>query len=74
MKNTCPFQNQCQATNLIYGADVQKRVNNEKNIYSGLATTTFKERLEIIEKTSTASNTTKTLSCRKIYGDEKMRK
>ena len=74
MKNTCPLQNQYQATNLIYGAYVQKKVNDEKKIYSGLATTTFKEPLEITEKTSTASNTAKTQSCRKIYGDEKMRK
>ena len=52
----------------------KKKSTMKKKIYSGLATTTFKEPLEITEKTSTASNTAKTQSCRKIYGDEKMRK
>ena len=50
-KNTCSLQNQCQTTNLIYQADVENEVNNEKKIYFKLAAKTFKE------------CTTKTLSC-----------
>ena len=45
MKNTCPPQNQCQTSNLIYQVDVENEVNDEKKIYVGLATTTFKDRL-----------------------------
>ena len=44
MKNTCPFQNHCQTPNLIYRADVENKVNNEKKMYFGLAATTVKER------------------------------
>ena len=44
VKNTCPLQNQCQTPNLIYRADIENEVNNEKKIYFGLAATTFKER------------------------------
>ena len=43
VKNTCPLQNQCQIPNLIYEADVENEVNNEKKIYFGLAATTFKD-------------------------------
>ena len=42
VKNTCPLQNQCQTPNLIYRADIENEVNDEK-IYFGLAATTFKE-------------------------------
>ena len=56
-KNTCSLQNQCQTTNLIYQADVENEVNNEKKIYFKLAAKTFKE------------CTTKTLSCWNIYGN-----
>ena len=42
-KNTCSLQNQCQTTNLIYQADVENEVNNEKKIYFKLAAKTFKE-------------------------------
>ena len=44
MKNTCPLQNQCQTPNLIYRADVENEVNDEKKIYFGLAARTFKGR------------------------------
>ena len=44
VKNTCPLQNQCQTPNLIYRADVENAVNDEKKIYFGLAATTFKDR------------------------------
>ena len=44
MKNTRPLQNQCQTPNLIYQADVENELNDEKKIYFGLAATTFKER------------------------------
>ena len=44
VKNTCPLQNQCQTPNLIYRADVENKINDEKNIYFGYAATTFKER------------------------------
>ena len=44
MKNTCPFQNQCQTSNLIYRVDVENEVNDEKKIYFRLAATIFKER------------------------------
>ena len=44
MKNTCPFQNQCQTRNLIYRVDVENEVNDEKKIYFRPAATTFKER------------------------------
>ena len=30
MKNTCPLQNQCQTPNLIYRADIENEVNDEK--------------------------------------------
>ena len=44
MKNTCPLQNQCQNPNLIYRADVENEINDEKKIYFGLAATTFEKR------------------------------
>ena len=34
VKNTCPLQNQCQTPNLMYRADVENEVNDEKKIYS----------------------------------------
>ena len=43
MKNTCPLQNQRQTPNLIYQADVENEVNNEKKIYFGLTVITFKD-------------------------------
>ena len=46
VKNTCAFQNQCQTPNLIYRADVENEVSDEKKIYFGLPATTFKERFE----------------------------
>ena len=45
VKTTCPLQNQCHTPNLIYRVHVENEVNDEKNIYFGLAATTFKERL-----------------------------
>ena len=43
-KNTCPLQNQCQTPNLVYQADVENEVSDEKKkIYFWLAATTFKE-------------------------------
>ena len=44
VKNTCPLQNQRQTPNLIYRADVENEVNDEKKIYFGLAATTFNDR------------------------------
>ena len=37
------LQNQCQSPILIYRADVENEINDEKMIYFGLAATTFKE-------------------------------
>ena len=42
-KNTCPLQNQCQTPNLVYQADVENEVSDEKKIYFWLAATMFKE-------------------------------
>ena len=50
VKNTCSLQNQCQTSNLIYQTDVQNEVDNDKKIYFGLATTTFKERFRDHQK------------------------
>ena len=44
MKNTCLLQNQCQTPNLIYRADVENEVSDEKKIYFGLAAKAFKDR------------------------------
>ena len=74
LKNTCPLKNQCQTSNLIYRADFENKVKDEKKIYFGLAATTFKERFENHKKISTTSSTAKLLSYRNIYGHQKMRK
>ena len=61
-------------SNLISRADVENEGNNEKNYISDLLQQFLKNGLEIIKKISTTSSAGKILSCRKIYGHQKMRK
>ena len=43
MKNSCPIDNKCLTSQLIYQADVTNNSDNEYKYYLGLAETTFKE-------------------------------
>ena len=61
-------------SNLISRADVENEGNNEKSYISHLLQQFLKNGLEIIKKISTTSRSGKILSCRKIYGHQKMRK
>ena len=44
VKNSCPLDNKCLTSQLIYQADVTNNLDNEYKYYLGLAETTFKER------------------------------
>ena len=68
VKNTCPLQTQCQTQNLIYRADVENEINNEKRYISDLLQQLLENSLEIIKKISTTSNTAKILSCQNLCG------
>ena len=68
MKNSCPLQNQRQTPNLMYQAEAENEVNNEKKIFLDLLQRLLKNGLEIIKKISTTSNTAKILSYRNIHG------
>ena len=55
MKNSCPLDNKCLTSQLIYQADVTNNLDNEYKYYLGLAETTFKEQYTI-HKTSSNNN------------------
>ena len=44
VKNSCPLDNKCLTSQLIYQADVTNNLDYEYKYYLGLAETTFKER------------------------------
>ena len=44
IKNSCPLDNKCLTSQLIYQADVTNNLDDEYKYYLGLAETTFKER------------------------------
>ena len=44
VKNSCPLDNKCLTSQLIYQSDVTNNLDNEYKYYLGLAETTFKER------------------------------
>ena len=44
VKNSCPLDNKCLTSQLIYQADVANNLDDESKYYLGLAETTFKER------------------------------
>ena len=44
VKNSCPLDNKCLTSQLIYQVDVTNNLDNEYRYYLGLAETTFKER------------------------------
>ena len=44
VKNSCPLDNKCLTSQLIYQADVTNSLDDEHKYYLGLAETTFKER------------------------------
>ena len=44
IKNSCPLDNKCLTSQLIYQADVTNNLADECKYYLGLAETTFKER------------------------------
>ena len=43
-KNSCPLDNKCLTSQLIYQADITNNLGDEYKYYLGLAETTFKER------------------------------
>ena len=62
-KNTCPLQNQCQTPNLVYQADVENEVSDEKKRYiSDLLQQLLKNSLETINKISIKRNKAKIIS------------
>ena len=62
-KNTCPLQNQCQTPNLVYQADVENKVSDEKKRYiSDLLQQLLKNSLETINKISIKRNKAKIIS------------
>ena len=44
IKNSCPLDNKCLTSQLIYQADVTNNLDDEYKYYLGLVETTFKER------------------------------
>ena len=44
VKNSCPLDNKCLTSQLIYQADVTNNLDNDYKYYLGLVETTFKER------------------------------
>ena len=44
IKNSCPLDNKCLTSQLIYQADVKNNLDDECKYYVGLARTTFQER------------------------------
>ena len=43
-KNSCPLDNKCLKSQLVYQADVTNNLDDEYKYYLGIAETTFKER------------------------------
>ena len=43
VKNSCPLDNKCLTSQLIYQVDITNNLDNQDNYYLGLAETTFKE-------------------------------
>ena len=50
LKNTCPLKNQCQTSNLIYRADFENKVKDEKKNILDLLQQLLKNGLKIIKK------------------------
>ena len=44
VKTSCPLNNKCQISRIVYRADVSNNVDAETKFYYGLTDTTFKER------------------------------
>ena len=66
VKNSCPIDNKCLASQLIYQADVTNNFDGEYEYYLGLTETTFKERYGNCKSSFKNQNTVH--NCQNMFG------
>ena len=68
VKTSCPLNNKCQISRIVYRADVSNNVGIETKFYYGLTDTTFKERYNNHKNLLDMKDTVTIPNCLNIFG------